>query len=51
MSLLGSTFWPVMVQITAATNANGHHDNGLNIAFDYVVPIGLLVGGLLFTKW
>ena len=41
----------MIVQITAATNANGHHDNGLNIAFNYVVPIGFLIGGILFTKW
>ena len=41
----------MIVQITAATNANGRHDNGLNIAFNYVVPIGFLIGGILFTKW
>ncbi|CAL5228554.1 g11710 [Coccomyxa viridis] len=37
--------------VVAAVGANGQHDNGLNIAFNYVIPIGFLVGGILFTKW
>ena len=39
------------VQVVAAVGANGQHDNGINIAFNYVIPIGFLVGGILFTKW
>lgn len=38
-------------QIVAATNANGKHDNGLFIAFNYVVPLGFLFAGLIFSKW
>ena len=41
----------VLAQVVAAVGANGQHDNGLNIAFNYVIPIGFLVGGILFTKW
>lgn len=41
----------VLAQITASVNANGSHDNAINIVFNYVIPIGFLVGGILFTKW
>ncbi|EIE18802.1 hypothetical protein COCSUDRAFT_83601 [Coccomyxa subellipsoidea C-169] len=37
--------------IVAATNANGKHDNGLFIAFNYVVPLSFLFAGLIFSKW
>lgn len=41
----------MLAQITASVNANGSHDNAINIVFNYVIPIGFLVGGILFTKW
>lgn len=41
----------MVVQIVAATRSNGHHDNAVNIVFNYVVPLGFLIGGILFTKW
>ena len=41
----------MVVQVVAVVGANGRHDNGINIAFNYVIPIGLLVGGIIFTKW
>ncbi|CAL8464380.1 g3915 [Coccomyxa elongata] len=37
--------------IVAAVNANGQHDNGVFIAFNYVVPLGVLFAGLVFSKW
>ena len=39
------------MQIVAALNANGKHDNGVFIAFNYVVPLGFLFAGLIFSKW
>lgn len=41
----------VTVQIVAALNANGNHDNGIFIAFNYVVPLGFLFAGIVFSKW
>ena len=32
-------------------DANGSHENAITIVFNYVIPIGFLVGGILFTKW
>ena len=49
MYLKSGACW--ILQIVAAVGANGQHDNGVNIAFSYVIPIGFLVGGILFTKW
>ncbi len=40
-----------LLQIVAAVNANGQHDNGVFIAFNYVVPLGVLFAGLVFSKW
>ncbi|KAK9904856.1 hypothetical protein WJX75_003896 [Coccomyxa subellipsoidea] len=37
--------------IVAALNANGKHDDGVYIAFNYVIPLGFLFGGLIFSKW
>ena len=41
----------VVLQIVAATRAKGDRSNGINIAFNYIIPIGILVAGILFTKW
>lgn len=41
----------VLMQITASLNANGSHDSAIKIVFNYVIPIGFLVSGILFTKW
>ncbi len=49
--LCGMGLSDVLAQITASMNANGSHDNAINIVFNYVIPIGFLVGGILFTKW
>ena len=46
--------WPHnghILQIVAVTYANGKHHNGLFIAFNYVVPLGVLFAGLMFSKW
>ena len=40
-----------MMQVVAVVGANGQHDNGVNIAFSYVIPIGFFIRGILFTKW
>lgn len=39
-----------LLQIVAAVNANGQHDNGVFIAFNYVVPLGVLFAGLVFSN-
>ena len=40
-----------MLQVVAVVGPNGQHSQGINIAFDYVIPLGFLAGGLLYTKW
>lgn len=43
--------WNFCVQIVAALHANGHHDSGVFIVFNYVVPLGVLFAGVVFSKW